>query len=245
MAILHRVRVNAIGGLVEDNPLTSGATTLTSAGLAALPTLLTDEYLVVVLDPDGIDGAPEIAYISAHTVAGTTATIVRGQEGTTARACERDTPWVHSATIKDYDGFYGGSGLLSIMSYVFGVVTDIAIASNVLTDVDATNLKITFTAPPSGRVLVVASGFAQAPAGQYMVWGLRDGSSTVASSEESVVTNTNTGVRACYRFMASGLTAGTSYTWKLAHRATSGTGFTSHGTTNYGPIVMEVWAVNV
>lgn len=61
----------------------------------------------------------------------------------------------------------------------------------------------------------------------------------------SVVTNTNTGVRACYRFMASGLTAGTSYTWKLAHRSTSGTGFTSHGTTNYGPIFMEVWAVNV
>lgn len=104
MANYYRKRYNFIGGLVEDNPLSSGATTLTSAGLAAVGTLGTDEYMVVILDPDGVDGEPEIAYITAHTSAATTATISRGLESSTARAHDRDTPWVHAATAQDFEG---------------------------------------------------------------------------------------------------------------------------------------------
>jgi hypothetical protein len=102
MAAELRVRVNGIGGLVEDNPLTSSATTLTSAGLAAVPVIGTTQHLAVVLDPDGQWGAPEIVYITAHTAGATTATIVRAKEGTTARAHERDVPWVHGATANDF-----------------------------------------------------------------------------------------------------------------------------------------------
>lgn len=102
MANELRVRANGIGGKCEDNPLTAAATTLTSAGLAAVPVIGTTQHLAVVLDPDGIDGAPEIAWITAHTAAATTATILRAQEGTTARQHLRDTDWIHGATAGDF-----------------------------------------------------------------------------------------------------------------------------------------------
>lgn len=115
MANEKRVRVNSLGGLVEDNPLTSGATTLTSAGLAALVLIDTTNHAVIVIDPDGLESAPEIVYVTAHTASATTATILRAQEGTTAAAHSVDIPWVHAPTIKDYpkkvDDPWGGDVL--------------------------------------------------------------------------------------------------------------------------------------
>ena len=103
MANEKRKRQIAIGGLIEDNPLTSGATTLTSGALAAVTNGVgSTEHLAIVLDPDGLGGAPEIAYITALTAAATSATIVRGQEGTTARQHVRDVPWIHGPTLRDY-----------------------------------------------------------------------------------------------------------------------------------------------
>lgn len=104
MANELRVRQNFIGGMVDDNPLTSGATTLTSAALAALVAVGSTQHLAITFDPDGQFGAPEIAYITAHTTSATTATILRGQEGTTARAHNQDVTWTHSPTILDYPG---------------------------------------------------------------------------------------------------------------------------------------------
>lgn len=102
MANELRKRQLAIGGLVEDNPLTAGATTLTSAALAAISGGVTaTEYMAVVLDPDGVDGAPEVAYVTALTGGAGSATIVRGQEGTTGRQHVASTPWVHAATLVD------------------------------------------------------------------------------------------------------------------------------------------------
>lgn len=101
MANELRVRANFLGGAVEDNPLASTATTMTSAALAVAPAIGTTQYLPITLDPDGFDGIPEIAWITAHTAGANTATLLRGQEGTAARACYQDTPWVHSATTQD------------------------------------------------------------------------------------------------------------------------------------------------
>lgn len=102
MANEFRVRSNWQGGLIEDNPLSSSATTLTSAGLAAVPAIGSTQHLAIVLDPDGINGAPEIIWVTAHTAGATTATIVRGKESSTARAHDRDISWVHTATGADY-----------------------------------------------------------------------------------------------------------------------------------------------
>lgn len=102
MANELRSRTNFVGGLVEDNPLTNVATTLNSAGLAALPVIDTTNHAALILDPDGIHGAPEIVHVTAHSASSTTATILRAQESTSARQHLRDTYWVHTATVRDF-----------------------------------------------------------------------------------------------------------------------------------------------
>ena len=101
-----RTRSNFVGGLIENTPLTSGGTTLTSAGLANLPAISATEHAALILDPDGIAGNSEIVWVTAHTAFSTTATILRAQEGTTARAHNQDMPWVHTATVRDYEPIY-------------------------------------------------------------------------------------------------------------------------------------------
>lgn len=96
------VRNLAVGGLIEDNPLTSGAVTLTSAGLAALSAIASTQVAKIILDPDGLNGAPEVVYVTAHTAAATTATITRGRESTAARQHDRDVPWIHGPTLWDF-----------------------------------------------------------------------------------------------------------------------------------------------
>jgi hypothetical protein len=103
MANEKRLRALAVGGLVEDNPLSNVATTLTSAGLAALPAVGATEHMALVLDPDGKFGAPEVVWVTAHTAAATTATISRGAESTTARQHDRDVPWIHGPTLWDFE----------------------------------------------------------------------------------------------------------------------------------------------
>lgn len=93
-----------IGGLVEDNPLASAATVLTSAGLAAMPAVGSTEHMQIVFDPDGLTGAPYAKRVTAHTAAATTATIEATAVIGTARAIDRDTPWVHSLVARDLTG---------------------------------------------------------------------------------------------------------------------------------------------
>lgn len=99
---MARLHLNFIGGLVEDNPLAVAATTLTSAALAAVPAIAAPDYMPITLDPDGIDGAPEIVWVTAHTAGATTATIARAQESTTARQHLRDIEWVHAITARQH-----------------------------------------------------------------------------------------------------------------------------------------------
>lgn len=120
MANEKRVRLNSIGGLIDTADLASGGTTLNSAGLSAIGTTIdATNHLPIVLDPDGVYGAPEIAYVTALTVGATSATILRGQEGTTARAHLLDTPWIHGPLVSDIaprnspGSLWGGSGVPS------------------------------------------------------------------------------------------------------------------------------------
>lgn len=97
-----RVRANFVGGVVDDNPLTIGATTITSSTLNQLPPIGASEHAVIVLDPGGVGGAPEIIFVTAHTNGATTATISRAEEGTTARQHNQNTTWVHSGIASDF-----------------------------------------------------------------------------------------------------------------------------------------------
>ena len=253
MANELRVRSGFLGGLTEDNPLTSSATTLTSAGLASAPVIGSTQHMAVVLDPDGFAGAPEVVYVTAHSAAATTATVVRGQEGSTARAHDRDTPWVHTVTVKDYDASGGGAGLIARTVYnpaASDTTISVTSTSASLADVDATNLTITFTAPPSGKVHVCLEFLRTSPSGNQFYVGLRDGSGLIANtvqySGHAPAANDDLH-RVRHSIPVEGLTAGTSYTYRMAAKVSGGTGtiYCGTGSGTFGPVLMEVWAVNV
>src|SRR5512143_2978655 len=118
---------NFIGGLLTAS-LSATGTTLTSDGLAAMSAVDSLHHMVVVLDPDGLNGEPEATYVTAHTAAATTATIVRGKEGSTGRAHDIDIPWVHTLITSDMSGAATGSvgsvdGLLACTTYNPGTRT--------------------------------------------------------------------------------------------------------------------------
>lgn len=124
-----------VGGLIEDNPLTSGATTLTSAGLAAIVGgVASTEHMAIVLDPDGLNGAPEIAWITALTAGTGSGTIARGKEGTTAREHNRDISWVHATTHTD------ANRTTFKQTRWAGAGADLSIASSTMTTIDGTNI---------------------------------------------------------------------------------------------------------
>lgn len=106
MANERRVRTNNAQGTTTDNPLSSGATTMNSAGLANLAAIGATEHTIIVLDPLRVAGAPEIVMVTAHTGAATSATITRGYYGTAARSHNSGTLWVAPATLDDLIGIY-------------------------------------------------------------------------------------------------------------------------------------------
>lgn len=67
---------------------------MNSAGLANLAAVSSAEA-IIILDPNRLTGAPEIVVVTAHTGSATSATIQRGQFGTTAREHASGTEWVH------------------------------------------------------------------------------------------------------------------------------------------------------
>ncbi len=132
---------------------------------------------------------------------------------------------------------------------------DSGASDNTFQDVDAANLVVTFTAPPSGAVLVRLTGLGTRvdTTATKIYWGLRDGSGYVAGTGGKVVDSTGVMFSISQAFTVTGLTPGTSYTWKWAHRpresgATAkarlavGGDPSSTGTDANGPAVMEVWA---
>lgn len=249
MANEKRVRGFAIGGLVEDNPLAAAATTLTSAGLAALPAIGGSEHAAIVFDPDGLSGAPFVKYVTAHAAGGVTATITAAAQETGlpgmggARAVDRDTPWVHAPTLADYPDHW----LIAVKTYTPGATSTYNTTSGTYVDVDATNLVVAFTAPPSGHVLVRLSALVLVQlSSDYLDWNLRDGSGDVAGTDHRVLGGTAaTQMPGCVVIDKSGLTPGTTYTWKWGYRKAAGSGsVTTYAGGTTGTAAMEVLAVN-
>lgn len=54
--------------------------------------------MVVTLDPDGINGAPEYVHVVTHAADANTADILRGQEGSVAREHRAGIEWVHGGS---------------------------------------------------------------------------------------------------------------------------------------------------
>ena len=96
-----RIRTDNVFGTLTDNPLTSGATTMNSAGLANLAAV-SSAHALIVIDPLRSAGAPECVIVTAHTGSATSATITRGAYGTSARQHASGVLWVHAPSVEDF-----------------------------------------------------------------------------------------------------------------------------------------------
>lgn len=238
MANELRIYQNLLGGRIDNNPLASGGTSLSSPALAAMVVVGSTQHLVVVLDPDGMAGAPEEVWVTAHTASATTATIVRGQNGTTARAHANGTDWVHTTVNTDL-GFAGT--LLGRKEYANASAYQTI--SGTSADVDATNLLVTFTVPPSGAVNVRLEALVNTSTNaDYGQFSIREGSSDIAGPHR-VTSNPNTSMLV-KTFYVSGLTAGASKTYKWGFARVSAVTFSIFTTAASGfpPASMEVYA---
>lgn len=102
---MGRLRTDFLSGTLSAT-LTSGATSMSSNELADFPEVISGDYMVIVLDPAGDSGDPEVAYITWHTAGATpatTATLWRAREGTSAREHASGTTFVHGPTVEDFD----------------------------------------------------------------------------------------------------------------------------------------------
>lgn len=103
MANEIRLRANNISGAINDNPLTNVATTINSPSFADLPVVDSTNHLILILDPLEVIGAAEIVIVTAHTVAATSVTVLRGQEGSVARQHPLATVWFHGPVGSDWN----------------------------------------------------------------------------------------------------------------------------------------------
>jgi hypothetical protein len=99
MANERRVRGNYSFGTVPGG-LGAADTQISSAGFAGLPVIDNYSHAALTLYSPATS-AYEIVYVTAHAAGATTATIVRGREGTTAQAWLANTPWLHGPTARD------------------------------------------------------------------------------------------------------------------------------------------------
>lgn len=113
-------------------------------------------------------------------------------------------------------------------------------------DIDATNAAITFAAPSTGNVLIEARVPYVINDSDSLDLNLRTGTTNVANSDARVAffNGTTSGGQqgvAFYQFLLTGLTGGTSYTYKLgmARKAGSTSVFVKAGGTLWGPLMIR------
>lgn len=149
----------------------------------------------------------------------------------------------------------GGGGLLAYT--IYNPTTPVTYASSTTnSDVDATNLAVTFTATSTSVLITLEATASRSSAGTGVsYWSLRNGTTNVPGSNRAVlgtIASTSAMHRVRTAIRVTGLTVGTAYTYKWAFRNSgSGNGQVFAGnfggdefsaSTAYGPATMEVWA---
>lgn len=111
-------------------------------------------------------------------------------------------------------------------------------------DIDATNLSVTFIAPPTGIVDVLLEALTLGATDTSLNWNLRSGTTNLLECQ--VLYRINSQTRIPITFHVTGLTSGTSYTYKWGHARKVGTGAVSTFAGGpEGPAVMRVFAGKV
>lgn len=124
MANEIRKRSNFLSGTITNNPLAAGGTTLNAAALADLEVISSTEHALVILDPLGEGNGPDLAYITAHTSAATSATIARSKEGTTGVEHATGTKFLIGPVESDFVMAKPGAELPSTPYYAGQLVVD-------------------------------------------------------------------------------------------------------------------------
>lgn len=231
----------ALSDLTLSGSHTNSTTTLTfNAALThsngtAVPTISGSDYFMLSI-LDGAGHVAEIVKVTAYTSGGTTATVTRGQEGTSGVSHSSGAVVVNAGTVEDVTA----GSLLTSTSYNPGSEIQYTLTTSAA-DFDSTNLAVTFTGPASGNVLVRAGILVIPASTTNAVLLLRSGSTTVAQQRS---TNGAAGIQihVSHCFRVTGLTPGTSYTYKLGglYAGSAAPKYAVGG--DVGACTMEVWA---
>lgn len=136
MANEIRVRGNFVSGTLSSS-MSNVVGTMSSAALASLPAIGSTQHAVISIEN-------EIMYVTAHTGGATTATVLRGQEGTSGAAHSTVPTWYHGPVASDF-------------TQVLGYAQVTANQTGITTTVDLTSLTVTATVPyPGHRIRVSA-----------------------------------------------------------------------------------------
>lgn len=216
---MARIRTDFVAGAL-DAALAAGATSMSSPALADLAAVASPDVAAISLytaDSNGRITKKEIVHVTAHTAAATTATIVRGREGTSDQAWSSSDKWEHGATKEDF-------GLNPTIAEVFidnATQVNKDSTSSSFVDFDAL-AAITFTVPASGNVVVELQAQVNGDATQQN-WGLWD-TADIAATDVAVRYSANQIiVTAVYAKRVTGLTPGNTVTYKWRVRRASGT----------------------
>lgn len=117
--------------------------------------------------------------------------------------------------------------------------------SPTLADVDATNLAASFSAPPSGKVLVKLTGHVDTEPNNEIHFGLREGSTVVAPKSLVVGGGSETYSRGVVTvgFVVEGLNPGSTHTYKWAFASNGEATLNVDRVDGYPPAVIEIHAL--
>lgn len=154
-----------------------------------------------------------------------------------------------SAFTAAFAALNGAGTVLAVKLYEPGADGVIASStSSTFADVDATNAVVTFTVPPSGKVLVEASALCRNDTqGGTCRLNLRESTSDLAGTDMRTSAQADTAnqdeVRAFYCAYVTSLTPGASKTYKLGIARDGSTGAAQvRGGPGLGPLIMKVIA---
>lgn len=174
--------------------------------------------------------------LAVGTGANTAVKLTVGANGTHLQAASGEATglkWSDAGTLLGYASVTGSD---------YGSLTSASLA-----DVDATNMKVTFTAPVSANVLVRLTASCSAGVGAaqcYLVWGLRESTTNIMAGgiahRNPNDTSSDQFVGASLVFVLLGIAPG-AHTYKWAYSVSAGTA-TIKANANL-PAVMEVWAL--
>lgn len=212
----------------------ASTTTIPLTDLTGWPSPTAGDTAAMVIDYDDAALIETITYTgrSGNTISG----VVRGVGKNGAKTHASGAKVRHGAADIDLQSIDTKQALSELATVIHSPAATYTTTSLSDVDVDATNLAVTFTAPANGKVDVTLESRVQGT--NFLVWALREGTTTVASL--TILNAIQARPRVTMR--VTGLTPGTAYTYKWAWRVNTGTGTISN---DLNQMRMEVRAVTV